>query len=115
MEEAPDRMGSACVWRSCAGHRGPVRRLAPLLLLLSCLAVLPGCGSGGIDKAIQHARDKAREIRTQAQQEGEKLARQVGEALDRVQQAVPRAQDRSQAPSAAGQRRANTIDGFLTE
>jgi predicted metalloprotease len=92
-----------------------VRRLAPLLLLLCCLAVLPGCGSGDIDKAIQHARDKAREIRAQAQREGEKLARQVGEALDRVQQAVPRARNRSQAPSAAGQRRANTIDGFLTE
>jgi predicted metalloprotease len=92
-----------------------VRRLAPLLLLLCCLAVLPGCGSGDIDKAIQHARDKAREIRARAQQEGAKLARQVGEALDRVRQAVPRAQDRSQAPSAAGQRRASTIDGFLTE
>ena len=35
-----------------------MRRLAPLLLLLSCLAVLPGCGSGGIDKAMLTLRNQ---------------------------------------------------------
>jgi uncharacterized protein len=92
-----------------------VRRLAGLLLLLSCLALLPGCGSADVDNALQKARDRAEEIRNRAQEEGKRLAQRVREALDRINQAVPRAQDPQQAPSAQGRREPGTIDGFLTD
>jgi predicted metalloprotease len=90
-----------------------VRRLA-LVLLLACL-VLPGCGSADVHDALQQAHKSIQQIRDRARAEGKRLAQQVRHALDRINQAVPKAQDPSQAPSADGRRRPGTIDGFLTD
>ena len=99
-----------------------MHRLLPLALLVACLALLPGCGSGSGADALQHARDRAHEIQTRAkairahwQEQGKRLAQQVRTALNRIEQSVPRAQSPSQAPSAAGRRRPGTVDGFLTD
>jgi predicted metalloprotease len=90
-------------------------RVLALVLVVASLAVLPGCGSNDVDKAIQHARNRVEQIREKWRKAGEKLARQVRAELDRIQQSVPQAQDPSQAPSAQGRRKPGTIDGFLTD
>jgi predicted metalloprotease len=85
-----------------------MRRAAVLAVLVLTLCGLVGCGSEDVGRAVRDARERAHAT-------AERIQRRVREALDRVEQAVPRARERAAAPSTGGRTRPTTIDGFLTE
>jgi predicted metalloprotease len=95
-----------------------MRRLPLLLLLLACLAALPGCGSAEADALAAQVRERARAVERGAEDVShryEQLARQVRAALDKIQRSVPRATREDQAPRTGGRTRAEEIDAYLTE
>jgi predicted metalloprotease len=95
-----------------------MRRAPLLLVLLACLALLPGCGNAEADAFAAQVRDRAREVQRQAEDVGARagqLARQVRAALDRMRRSVPRATRDDQAPATGGRTRAEQIDAYLTD
>jgi predicted metalloprotease len=92
-----------------------MRRAITLALLLLSLCAAGGCGSGDVDRAVQHARDRVQAVREQARATARRVERRVREALDRIEQSVPRAQDPAQAPATRGRTQPGTIDAFLTD
>ncbi|HYF28004.1 MAG TPA: neutral zinc metallopeptidase [Baekduia sp.] len=112
-----------------------MRRAVIVVLVALAAAGASGCGSDDVpglsdaqreaerlrDRAlearerVERTRDRLRDIREEARRVGDELAQKVRDALDDLQQAVPRATPATQPPRVQGRSGTTTIDAFLTE
>ncbi len=92
-----------------------LRRIAVALLSVLALGGLAACGGEDAESIRDDLEARADEVRERARAARARLTERIRQALEDLEQAVPRATPATQVPESAGRTEQNEIERFLTD